>query len=333
MSTSLLRLTLWGIARGLSCGLALLAFQTLTAPAQAEDWPTQPVKLVTPFPTGGSVDGIARIVAAQLRNQLGQPVVVENMTGVGALTGAEFVARAAPDGYTLLMTSASLPNSPLLYDRKVYDWQTDFTFISSISVQPLVLLVKPTMPARTMTAFIAQARKENGRMVMGTAGEGLVGHLAGLLLAQRAGLRFEAAHYLTGAPAMIDLMSDQTQFQFEPISTALPMIRDGKLRALAVTSLMRSPALPDVPAIAETIPGFEAINLLGLVGPANMPGPVVEKLSVAVKSLLEDPVVQRRFEGLGTDVRFTTPEDYRALLGRQAELWASVIRKANLRLE
>lgn len=325
MSTSLLRLAL--------CGLAIVAMQTFTATARAQDWPTQPIRLVTPFPTGGSVDGIARIVAEQLKNQLGQPVVVENMLGVGALTGSEFVARTAPDGYTLLMAAPSLANSPLMYGRNVYNWQTDFTFISSISVQPLVLLVKPTNPARTLTAFIAQARKENGRMIMGTAGEGLVGHLAGLLLEQRAGVRFEAAHYRSGAPAMIDLMSDQTQFQLEPISTALPMIRDGRLRALAVTSLMRSPALPDVPAIAETIPGFEAVNLLGLVGPANLPWPVVEKLSVAMKSLLEDPVVQRRFEGLGTDVRFTTPEDYRALLGRQAELWAQVIRKANLRLE
>lgn len=333
MSTSLLRLARRALARGLSCGLAILAFQAIAAPAGAQDWPTRPVKLVTPFPTGGSVDGIARIVAEQLKNLLGQPVVVENMTGVGALTGSEFVARAAPDGYTLLMAAPSLANSPLLYGRNAYDWQTDFTFITSISVQPLVLLVKPTMPARTLTAFIAQARKENGRMVMGTAGEGLVGHLAGLLLEQRAGVRFEAAHYHSGSPAMIDLMSDQIQFQFEPISTALPMVRDGKLRALAVTSLMRSPALPDVPAVAETLPGFEAVNLLGLVGPANLPGPVVEKLSVAAKSLLEDPVVQRRFEGLGTEVRFTMPEDYRALLGRQAALWAQVIRKANLRLE
>ena len=333
MSTSLLRLILRGLARGLSCGLAILAFQTISAPAEAQDWPTQPVKLVTPFPTGGSVDGIARIVAEQLKNQLGQPVVVENMTGVGALTGSEFVARAAPDGNTLLMASVSLANSPLLYGRDVYDWQTDFSFISSISVQPLVLLAKPTMPARTMNAFIAQARKDNGRMVMGTAGEGLIGHLAGLLLEQRAGVRFEAAHYRAGGPAMIDLMSGQTQFQFEPISTALPLVRDGRLRALAVTSLMRSPALPDVPAISETIPGFEAINLLGLVGPANLPRPVVDTLSVAVKSLLEDPIVQRRFEGLGTEVRFTTPEDYRALLGRQAEQWAQVIRKANLKLE
>lgn len=310
------------------CGLALLAF-----PVHAQDWPTRPIKLVTPFPTGGSVDGIARIVATQLKNQLGQPVNVENMPGAGALTGSEFVARAAPDGYTFLVTSASLANSPLLYGRNVYDWQTDFDFITSIAVQPLVLLVKPTMPARTMTAFIAQARKENGRMVMGTSGEGLIAHLTGLLLEQRAGVRFEAAHYRSGAPAMIDLMSDQTQFQFEPISTALPMIRDGRLRALAVTSLMRSPALPDVPAIAETIPGFEAINVLGLAGPANLPDTIEAKLTAAVKSFLEDPIVQRRFEGLGTDARVTAPEDFRALVRRQAELWATVIRKANLKLE
>lgn len=310
------------------CGLALLVF-----PVHAQDWPAKPVRIITPFAAGGSVDGIARIVAAQLKNELGQPVAVENMVGVGALTAAEFVKQAAPDGYTLLMTSAALANGPVLYGRAPYDWQNDFTFISSVSVQPLVLLVKPTTPARTMTDFIAQARKDNGRMTMGTAGEGLTGHLAGLMLGQRIGVRFEAAHFNGTAPGLVDLMAGTTQFQFEPISTALPMIRDGKVRALAVTSLMRSPLLPDVPAVAETVPGFEAVNLFGLAAPANLPGSVEARLSAAVKSLLEDPIVGRRFEGMGAEPRFATPEDFRALMLRQADMWIGVIRKAGLKLE
>lgn len=325
MRNSLLRRALGGVL----CGLAL----QFATPVQAQDWPAKPVKIVVPFVAGGSVDGIARLLAAGLQAELGQPVTVDNMVGEGALTGSEFVARAKPDGYTLLMTSASLANSPVLYDRMVYDWQKDFTFIAAVASQPFVLLVKPTMPARTITAFVAQARKDNGRMTMGTAGEGLLPHLAGLLLEQRTGVRFEAAHYRASAPGLVDLMSGETQFQFEAISTALPFLRDGRLRALAVTSPQRSPALPDVPTIAEIIPDYEAINLLGLAGPANLSGPVEARLSAAVKSILADPIVVRRLDERGTEAHFATPETFLEAMRKLADTWIPVIRKANLRLE
>jgi tripartite-type tricarboxylate transporter receptor subunit TctC len=327
MSTSLLRRTLCNF------GLAALAFHATIAPvhAQSQDWPTKPVKIVVPFAAGGSIDSISRLVATGLQAQLGQPVTVENKAGEGALIGAEFVARAASDGYTLLVTSAAMFNSPILYGRTPYDWQKDFTFITTFSVQPLVLLVKPTMPARTMTAFLAQARKE--RMTMGTAGEGLLPHLAGLLLEQRTGVRFEAAHYRLGSGGLVDLMAGQIQFQFEPISTALPLLRDGKLRALAVTSLQRSPALPDVPTIAETVQGYEAITVLGLAGPASLPAPVEARVGAAVKSLLDDPIVQRRFDERGAQPRFSTPEAFLELMREQADIWIPVIRKANLKVE
>ena len=331
MGASLLRRALCAF----SCVLAVLAFHAAVAPlqAQTQDWPSKPIKIVVPFVAGGSVDAIARLLATGLKAELGQSVDVENVTGVGALTGAEMVARAEPDGYTLLVTSAALVNSPVLYSRTPYDWQKDFTFVTTFASQPFVLLVKPTLPARTMQAFIAQARKDNGRMTMGTTGEGLLPHLAGLLIEQRTGVRFEAAHYRASAPGLVDLMSDQTQFQIDAISTALPFIRDGRLRALAVTSQQRSPALKDVPTIAETIPGYEAINVLGLAGPANLPAAVQAKIGVAVKSVLEDPIVVRRFDERGTETRFTTPEAFKELMRELADTWTPVIRKANLKLE
>lgn len=314
-------------------GLALLAFQVASAPVNAQDWPTKPVKIVAPFAAGGNVDVTARIVAARLQAELGQPVVVENKTGAGAMIGSEFVARSAPDGYTLLMTSASLTNSPALFGRTPYDWQKDFTFVTAVSFQPLVLLVNPSMPAKTMKEFLEQARKDGGKMTMGTAGAGSFTHLAGLLVEQRTDVRFEPVHYRGTAPGLVDLMAGQIQFQFEPIATALPFLKDGKLRALAVTSLQRASALPDVATVAETIPGYEAINLLGLIAPAKLPAPALAKLGASMKTVLQDPTVIRRFDELGTEARFTTSEAFFEIMRTQADTWIPVIRKANLKLE
>lgn len=324
------------LARALRClslSLAVLVFQATLASAQTQDWPTKPVKIVAPFAAGGNVDVTARIVAARLHADLGQPVVVENKTGAGAMIGSEFVARAAPDGYTLLMTSASLANSPALFGRAPYDWQKDFTFVTAVSFQPLVLLVNPSMPVRTMPEFLELARKEAGKMTMGTAGAGSFTHLAGLLVEQRADVRFEPVHYRGTAPGLVDLMAGQIQFQFEPIATALPLLKDGKLRALAVTSLQRAPSLPDVPTVAETIAGYEAINLLGLIAPAGLPVPILAKLSASMKKVLQDPAVIRRFDDLGTEARFTMPEAFFEIMRTQADTWIPVIRKANLKLE
>lgn len=313
--------------------VAALAF-VLAGPAAAQDWPARPVKIVAPFAAGGNVDVTARIVAEHLQPLLGQPVIVENKTGAGSMIGSEAVARAAPDGYTLLMTSASLTNSPALFGRYPYDWKKDFAFITAVSFQPLVVLVNPSTPAKDFKTFLDAAKRAPGRVTMGTAGAGSFTHLAGLLLEQRAGVKFEAVHYRGTAPALADLMANQIAFQFEPIATALPLVKDGRLTALAVTSLERAPSLPDVPTVAESgVPGYEAINLLGLIGPAGMPPPVVERLSAAMKTVLGDPKVVERFVGLGTEARFTSPQAFFEIMRSQAETWIPVIRAANLKLE
>jgi tripartite-type tricarboxylate transporter receptor subunit TctC len=321
----------FGIRRAVTLLVALLAAPSIV---WGQAWPTKPVKIVAPFAAGGNVDVTARIVAEDLQRLLGQPVIVENKTGAGSMIGSEAVARSAPDGYTLLMTSASLTNSPTLFGRYPYDWQKDFAFVTAVSFQPLVLLVNPAMPAKDFASFLALARREPGKLTMGTAGAGSFTHLAGLLLEQRADVRFEAVHYRGTAPGLADLMAGQISFQFEPIATALPLLSDGRLKALAVTSLERAATLRDVPTVAESgVPNYEAINLLGLIAPAATPAPIIDHLSKAMKQVLEDPTVIKRFADLGTEARFTSPSAFFEIMRLQAETWIPVIRAANIRLE
>jgi tripartite-type tricarboxylate transporter receptor subunit TctC len=317
-----------------SVALLLVVLLGATNMAWGQTWPSKPVKIVAPFAAGGNVDVTARIVAEHLQPLLSQPVIVENKTGAGSMIGSEAVARSAPDGYTLLMTSASLTNSPALFGRYPYDWQKDFAFVTAVSFQPLVLLVNPKAPEQDFAAFLETARREPGKLTMGTAGAGSFTHLAGLLLEQRAGLRFESVHYRGTAPGLNDLMAGQISFQFEPIATALPLINDGRLKALAVTSLERAPTLPNVPTVAESgVPGYEAINLLGLIAPAGTPAAVIDRLSGAMKQVLGNPAVIKRFADLGTEARFTAPQAFFEIMRTQADTWIPVIRKANIKLE
>jgi tripartite-type tricarboxylate transporter receptor subunit TctC len=321
-------------ARQMAAILAAMLAVVFAMPAAAQEWPTRPIKIVVPFAAGGNVDVTTRIVGESLHALLGQPIVAENKTGAGSMIGSEAVAHSAPDGYTLLMTSASLINSPTLFNRTPYDWKKDFTFITAVSFQPLVVLVNPSNPAKDFASFLDAAKQAPGKLTMGTAGAGSFTHLAGMLLEQRTGVKFEAVHYRGTAPSLADLMANQISFQFEPIATALPMVNDKRLKPLAVTSLERAASLPNVPTIAESgVPGYEAINLLGLIGPADLPAPVVEKLSAAMKTVLNDPKVIAKFAELGTDARFTTPQAFYEIMHVQADTWIPVIRAANLKLE
>lgn len=314
--------------------LSCAVIACLALPVQAQSWPAKPLRIVAPFAAGGNVDVTARIVAEQLQPLLGQTVVVENKTGAGSMIGSEAVAHAAPDGYTLLMTSASLINSPALFGRSPYDWQRDFSFITTVSFQPLVVLVNPSMPVANFAAFLDLARRDGVKLLMGTAGAGSFTHLAGELLVERTGAHFEPVHYRGTAPGLADLMAGQIQFQFEPIATALPLIHDGRLRALAVTSLERAPTLPDVPTIAESgVPGYEAINLLGLIAPARTPPAVIDRIGKAMETVLHDPKVVQRFAELGTDARFSSPEAFLDIMLSQAATWIPVIQRANIKLE
>lgn len=316
----------------------LLAFCALALPASAQTpataWPTKPIRIIAPFAPGGGVDIAARLVGEKLQAILGQPVLVENKPGAGAMIGAEIVAKAAPDGYTLLLTSNSLVNSPLLFGRAPFDWRKDFAFITTILEQPMVLEVNPSVPAKTVAELVALSKQGGSKLSMGTSSAGSLNHLAGELMVQQAGAKWEMVHYKGAAPSTADLLAGQIQMQFDQLSAALPVLRAGKLRPLAVTSLQRSPSLPDVPTMAEAgLPGFEAITLFGLIAPARTPPEVIAILSAAMEKVLKDPTVVERFAGMGGDAKFSTPDGLRAALIKQSETWAPVIQKANIKLE
>jgi tripartite-type tricarboxylate transporter receptor subunit TctC len=312
----------------------VVALCALAAPAWAQAWPTKPIRLIAPFAPGGGVDIAARLVGAKLQDLLGQPVLVENKPGGGAMIGAEIVAKAPPDGYTLLLTSNSLVNSPTLFGRAPFDWRKDFAFITTILEQPMVLEVNLDTPAKSVAELVALAKKDGSKLSFGTSGAGSINHLAGEWLAQITGAKWEMAHYKGAAPANADLMSGQIQIQFDQIGAALPVLRSGKVRPLAVTYLQRSRLLPDVPTMAEAgYPGFEAVTLFGLIGPAKMPPEVVATLSKAMEKVLTDPAVVARFAEMGGDAKFSTPEGLRDALTKQADTWTPVIQKANIKLE
>jgi tripartite-type tricarboxylate transporter receptor subunit TctC len=312
----------------------LVAFCALAIPAWAQAWPTKPIRIIAPFAPGGGVDIAARLVGAKLQELLGQPVVVENKPGGGAMIGAEIVAKAAPDGYTLLLTSNSLVNSPTLFGRAPFDWRKDFAFITTILEQPMVLEVNLDVPAKSVAELVALTRKDGARFSFGTSGAGSVNHLAAEWLAQLTGAKWEVVHYKGAAPANADLMAGTIQIQFDQIGAALPFLRAGKVRPLAVTYLERSRLLPDVPSMAEEgFPGFEAVTLFGLIAPARTPPEVIATLSKAMEKVLTDPTVIARFAEMGGDARFSTPDGLRDALIKQAATWTPVIQKANIKLE
>ena len=291
------------------------ALCALAMPVSAQTYPSKPIRIIAPFAPGGGVDIAARIVGEKLQAILGQPFLIENKPGAGAMIGADIVAKVAPDGYTLLLTSNSLVNSPLLFGRAPFDWRKDFAFITTILEQPMVLEVHPSVPAKSVAELVALAKRDGSKLSMGTSSAGSINHLAGEGLIQLSGAKWEMVHYKGAAPA-------------------LPVIRAGKVRPLAVTSLQRAPSLPDVPTMAESgYPGFEAITLFGMIAPARTPPEVIAILSAAMERVLKDPSVVERFVGMGGDAKFSTPEGLQAALTKQAETWTPVIQKANIKLE
>lgn len=317
--------------RLLSFAVALCA---LAFPAWAQAWPSKPIRIIAPFAPGGGVDIAARLVGAKLQDILGQPVLVENKPGGGAMIGAEIVAKAPADGYTLLLTSNSLVNSPTLFGRAPFDWRKDFAFITTILEQPMVLEVNLDVPAKSVADLVALAKRDGSKLSFGTSGAGSINHLAGEWLAQITGAKWEMVHYKGAAPANADLMGGQVQIQFDQIGAALPVLRSGKVRPLAVTYLQRTKLLPDVPTMAEAgFPGFEAVTLFGLIAPAKTPPEAIATLSKAMEKVLTDPAVVARFAEMGGDAKFSTPEGLRDALTKQAETWTPVIRKANIKLE
>jgi len=314
--------------------LALAMGAATAAPAFAQSFPSRPVTLVVPFPPGGGTDTGGRIIAEQLSRRWSQPVVVENRGGAAGQLGADAVAKARPDGYTLLLGNIGTQAiNPSLYPRLSYS-DKSFAPISLLAELPLAMMVNPSVPARTVAEFVALAKAKPGHLSYSSAGAGGAPHLVAEMFKDRTGTFVLHVPYRGGGPAVADLLAGHVQLSFMTVLEASGHIKAGKLRALAVSGDKRVPALADVPTLAESgLPGFNAISWLGLLAPAGTPKDVVDKIAADVRTVLSDDAVKARFVSLGGVPRATTPQEFGQLIAHDSARYATIIRSRNITVD
>ncbi len=317
---------------------AMTLLMIVAAPSSAQsskaDWPNRAVTLVIPFPPGGPTDLIGRVLAKQLTVQLGQPFVVENKAGANANIGGQAVANAKPDGYTALYNTSSLALSPSLYKNLNYSPTKDLTPVSSTAVVPLILLVSNNVPVSTIQEFVAYAKQNPGKLSYSSAGNGNITHLAAFLLLQAMGLEATHVPYKGSAPAMVDLMGGQVQFSTNTINDSLPLVRDKRLKGLAVTSAKRSSAMPDVPTVSETVlKDFDMGAWQGVMMPAGTDPVIVNRLSLEIRKALQEPTVLKQLDDQGAQALGSTPEQYAQYLASEIKRFAEVVKAAGVTLE
>jgi tripartite-type tricarboxylate transporter receptor subunit TctC len=317
--------------------LVLLLAATFAAlPAFPQAYPSKPIRFVVPFPPGGPLDIMARGVSQKLHESWGQPVVVENRPGAGGGIGAELVARSPGDGYTWLMGAVSTHAiNPSLYTKVAYDPQKDFVPVALVAQVPNILVVHPSLPIRSVRELIEYAKAKPATLSFGSGSTGSTGHLAGELFKTMAGIEMVHIPYKGGAPAMADLLAGQTQLMFDNLANALAQVKTGKLRALAVTSAKRAPAMPDLPTIAEAgLPGFDLTTWFGVFVPAGTPRELVVKLNGAIGTALASPELTERLAAMGTvPPENNTPEDFAAFVRSEAEKYAKVVKDSGAKVD
>jgi tripartite-type tricarboxylate transporter receptor subunit TctC len=310
--------------------VASLIAAVVATPAPAQDYPTRPVTLIVPYAAGGGNDVMARIVADKMGAALGQPIVVENRGGAGGSIATRAVAHAPTDGYTLgLGGTGTLAIDPSLYPNVGYDPRKDFAPIGLIATSALVVLVNPSVPAKTIPELIALAKQEPGRLTYASAGVGSGIHLGAELFAYMAGIKLTHIPYQGSAPALTDLIGGHVSIYFSSLPPAIGLVQDGKVRALAVTGPERSKIFPDLPTVAEVaLPGYAAVLHYGIVAPAGTPKPIVDKLAAALRVAIASPDVASRIAADGAEVMGMTPAEYAADIDREQTKWSEVVRRS-----
>ena len=307
----------------LCVALALIAFAT---PAHAQTYPAKPIRMIVPTAAGGSVDFFARLVASKMSAALGQQVVVENRAGSGGVVGTDVAAKAAPDGYVLLMAYGSHVINPSLYPKLPYDTERDFAAVSQIAVQPLMLIVHPALPVRSVKELISLAKARPGQLNFATAGAGSGGHLANVIFNHMAGVTMVHVPYRGSSPAIIDLIAGQTQLHIASLITVLPHVRSGKVRGLAVTSAKRSAVVPEVPTVGETLRGYEVVNSYYLLAPAGTPADIIARLNAEAAKALQQPDVVERLAKDGADPVGNSPAEAQRYIAQEIVKWGKAVK-------
>lgn len=320
------------ISRPLALAMAFAVAALACTGTGAQTFPTRPVTLVVPFPPGGGSDTGGRIIAEQLTKRWGQPVIVDNKGGAAGQIGADFVAKAPRDGYTLLLGNIGTQAiNPSLYPKLPYDPDSAFAPVSLVAELPLAMMVNPAVPAKTAAEFIAQARSRPGQLTYSSSGAGGAPHLAAEMFKDQTGTFILHVPYRGGGPAIADLIAGHVQLSFMTVLEASGHIKAGKLRALAVTGDKRVAALPDVPTLAESaLPGFNAISWIGLLAPAGTPPDLVEKIAADVRAVMADEAVKARFASLGAVPRTTSPQEFSKLIAADKTRYAQIIRSRKI---
>jgi tripartite-type tricarboxylate transporter receptor subunit TctC len=305
---------------------AAMAASTMTAWAQPSNT-GRPIRLVVPFPAGGATDAFARAISEKLGERLATTVIVDNRPGAGGVIGSDIAAKAAPDGDTLLLaTSSTHAIGPNFANAKLpYDAATDFTPIAHLGNAPNIVLVPNSSPAKTMKEWVDYARKNPGKLNYGSSGNGTIVHISTEYLLSMAGLNLVHIPYRGTGLSIPDLVSGKLDLLIDSLPSGLPHVKSGRLRALAITSLKRSPLVPDLPPVADTIPGYEAITWFGLYGPKNLPGPIVDRINTAVNQVLQDKEVMAAFARLGIEAAGGTPQQFAAMVDADRAKWKKII--------
>ncbi|MEP6702413.1 MAG: tripartite tricarboxylate transporter substrate binding protein [Betaproteobacteria bacterium] len=334
---------MFGSLRGLRCGglrlsrqLCLVCLSFLAASTlNAQSWPSKPIHVVVPFAPGGPADLLPRLIGPKLTEAWGQPVIVDNKPGAGGNIGMDAVAKAAPDGYTLVIgPTGNLVVNPHLYPNLPYDVVRDFAPVTLIATFSNVLVVNPDVPVKSVNDLIALAKAKPGTLSFGSPGTGSQPHLGGEYLRQLTGIDILHVPYNGTAPALRDLLGGQISFMFAQTSAALPQIQSGKLRALGVASPKRAIQIPDVPTIAESgLPGFEAVSWYALLAPAATPKDIVAKLQVEIARILQLPEIREKLTAQGGEAAGTTPEQLRAQIARESARYADIVKRGNIKAE
>jgi tripartite-type tricarboxylate transporter receptor subunit TctC len=311
---------------------AILA-ANLSGHAHAQTYPVKPIRLINAFAPGGASDVVARNFAAKLTEYLGQQVTVDPRTGAGGNIAAELAARSPADGYTLLMGTFFLATNPSLYSKMSYDPQKDFAPISMLTAAPLILCVHPSVPAKSTRELVALAKQHPGELYFPSAGNGTSMHLAGELFNMMTGIKTVHVPYKGSGPGVLDLVSGRLHFMLNPMPEPVPFIKSGKLRALATTTRNRISALPELPPVAEAVPGYEVLTWQGLVAPAGTPAEIINRLNSELVKALKNPEFEARMRGMGLELYGTTPEQFAQFIKDEHAKWAKVIKATGARID